>query len=238
MLNDSRYVTQNPQKISHYLSILIANKRLITIQPSNTEESFISVLYEMDAKNKLLLFDLSPDVEMNKKLLSSDEVYCSTQYNGISVAFTSKSISKKQTGFAIQIPSSMLWQERREYYRVRLPLSQVGQCHITHPDQTVDSFTVHDISISGFALLVETQNAEIPKMFTTGAVFEQAQLMLPNSPAIEVQFSVCDIVLLSPEKIRQQIKVGCKFNKISLSGESIIQRCMQRIELEKKQKTL
>lgn len=241
MTKDSPYTTSNPQQIIKYLLTLMSNKCLIAVHPGNEAEAFLTVILELDQQNKRGFFDLGPDTEFNQRIVNSAFVLFTAEFHGISVAFKSANIKitsyKNNAVFEFPLPESMTWRERREYYRVRLPLSQVGECVILHKDQTSSRFNLYDISISGFAILLEMPGQETMPFWMPGNHFQQAHLSLPGANPIEVAFSICEIVAFNPEKVHKQAKVGCKLTKISSAGESTIQRYMQKIELERKQKT-
>ena len=240
MTNDLTYSISNPKEIIHNLTLLWKNKCLLTAHFSD-HESFITTIINIDAKKKILILDYGPKEYLNKHLLLSSDVTFRTQYSGIKVVIPGDKISKSnqagQTVFQLPIPETIIWKERRQYYRVKSPLFNPASCLFTlNEENQIDvQLDLHDVSLSGMSLVYD--DAEFPEPLIPAAKFENCKLILPDTGEGTITFTIQYESPLNPDKPDKTKKIGCKFSNIKPSLESLLQRYMQTVERENKKKT-
>ena len=98
------------------------------------------------------------------------------------------------------IPDAIFWMQRRNYYRVKIPLSHTGTyCHInliTNPDEIEDTpliieksaLRLADLSIKGFALINSVANHA--SLFEPGKEFSECKLHLHEGQSGNIGFIV------------------------------------------------
>jgi c-di-GMP-binding flagellar brake protein YcgR len=128
------------------------------------------------------------------------------------------------------LPKSMLWLQRREFYRMRSPIAKYSYCQIQLPEQEPIKLNIYDISISGFSML--TYSEELAKELLNIAHFEDCKLVLTDTGEGAISFDVLYTCIINPPKLNKIEKMGCKFTRLEKNFESIIQRYMQHIERE------
>lgn len=240
MMNNPTYSISNQKEIIHNLTLLWKNKCLLAAHFSE-HESFITTIINIDAKKKSLILDYGPKEYLNKQLLLSSDVTFRTQYSGIKVIIPGNKISKNrqagQTVFQLPIPETIIWRERRQYYRVNSPLFNPASCLFTLDEENrIDiQLDLHDVSLSGMSLVYD--DSEFSENLTPAAKFENCKLILPDAGEGHVTFTICYESPLNSDKPDKTKKIGCKFSDIKPSLESILQRYMQTVERENKKKT-
>jgi c-di-GMP-binding flagellar brake protein YcgR len=236
---ESAFLIRNPDQILSKLSILLKNKCLLTAYYGDNDDSFITTILEINIKNNLLIFYHSPKQDAIEQLLDSPIITFKTEYLGIKVAFDTIRIAKTQhqgvSVFAIPIPGSILWIEARDFYRVKAPASKSGYCRLTLKDQKPIDLKLYDISLVGFSML--TDSKEVSDLMIPDTHFEQCKLILANTGEGAISFEVRSKYIIDPENSDRIEKIGCKFTQITPAFENIIQRYMQQIERENRQKT-
>lgn len=234
MNNISDYIVRRRQEIVNYLMLLIKDKCLINLRFSEGD-SFLTTSIAID--NDLLICDSGPKEYLNKHLAESQSATFRTTYSGIRVEFKTNQIDrirfKGEDAFAMPIPDNLLWLQRRQYYRVKSPLSKASYVTIDIEDQPIQ-LPLYDISLSGFSMLIEADNIE-PFLLSTRE-FKNCPMVLDGIGENAVSFEVLNAISLNPNKPDKSKKIGCRFTKIAPSFESGIQRYMQQIERELKQK--
>jgi c-di-GMP-binding flagellar brake protein YcgR len=243
MSDISSFSIQNPKQIVNYLSLLFKKKYLIRARFGIHNESYITTLLGIDEKNNTLILDYGPKESLNYHILTSGRITFETEYKGIKVSFSGsalkKIIYKGEPAFSAPIPKTLFWMERREYYRVKMPLSKLSYCQLILENKPPFYFKIYDISLSGFSMLndyKETFDQMIP-----GTLFTQCKLVLSDAGEGKVSEDAvsCDIrynYIINPGKLQKTQKVGCKLIKITPSIEEVIQRYMQQIQREDLQK--
>jgi c-di-GMP-binding flagellar brake protein YcgR len=235
---ESAFLIRNPEKIISKLSILLRNKCLLTAYYGDNDASFITTILEINIKNNLLIFYHSPKQDAIGQLLDSSIITFKTEYLGIKVAFDAIKIAKTQhqgvSVFAIPIPESILWIEARDFYRVKSPISRSSYCLLALKDQEPINLKLYDISLAGFSVL--NASSEVSALMIPDTHFEQCKLILADTGEDTVSFQIRSKYIINPENSDRIEKIGCKFTRIMPAFENTVQRYMQQIERENRQK--
>lgn len=240
MEHESPFLISSPEQIIYYLSILFKHKCLLTVYFGDKDDSFITTILDIYIKDNLLAFYHSPKKESIEQLLNSPVITFKTRCFGVEVIFEAMRLDKINyhglPAFAVPIPESMLWMERRAFYRVKLPAAKSSYCQLTLKDQEPINYKLYDISIIGFSMLVASQKVpdlskeSDPMVLYTS--FEQCKLMLADVEADTVSFEIRSKYIINPETSKRMEKIGCQFTQITPAFQSAIQRYMQQIERE------
>ena len=237
MTPESAFFIRNKKQIIKHLELLLKQRCLFNLHFGDNE-SFITTLLEIDPSADRLLMDYGPKDYLNKRLLSVANIHFRTDYSGIKIAFEGRDIETVRhnghDAFSVALPKDLLWRQRRQFYRIKSPLSKASYLQLTFDDDTV-KLPLYDISISGFAVLDE--GTAPVDLLTVHQTLDDCRLILENTAEDAVAFIVTNTVKLNPNKQGKTRKIGCRFTRISSAFESGIQRYMQLIEREHKQKS-
>ena len=235
---ESAFLIRNPEKIISKLSILLKNKCLLTAYFGDNDDSFITTILDINIKNNLLIFYHSPKQDAIEQLLYSPIITFKTEYLGIKVAFDAIKIAKIHhqgvSAFAIPIPDSILWIEARDFYRVKSPVSKSSYCRLTLEGQEHITLKLFDISLVGFSVL--NASSEISALMIPDTRFENCKLILADTGEDTVSIEIRSKYIVNPENSNRIEKIGCKFTRITPAFENTVQRYMQQIERENRQK--
>jgi len=134
MDNDDSAMLHNKAMIINNLSLLVKNKCMVSADLGG-KESVLTAIIAVNHKENTLILDYGSSEHLNKRLLTHSHAKFSTVFNGIQVAFTADKVIKikyeKEDAFQIPIPNSLYWYNRREYYRVNVPIMNPGICEVT-----------------------------------------------------------------------------------------------------------
>ena len=234
----SSFSIQNPKQIIVHLSLLLKKKCLISACLGDDNESYITTLLGINEVNNLVILDYGPKEDLNQHILKAKKVTFNTEYNGIKVSFTGaglKEVSHKgDPAFSMTIPKSLYWMQRREYFRVKPPLSKPSYCQLIIEDRKPVNLKLYDISLTGFSVL--NVSKEVSDLLIQGKSFKQCNLILLETGESMVSFEICNKYIINPDKSQKIQKIGCKFIKITRPIEEVIQRYMQQIQREDLQK--
>ncbi|CAA9889926.1 Flagellar brake protein YcgR [Candidatus Methylobacter favarea] len=239
MESKSSFLIGNPAQIISHLSLLFNNKCLISANFGDNNDSFITTIIKIDKKNHSLILDYAPKEYLSQQALNSANTIFKTEYLGIKVTFPVTRLIKTQyeggPAFIMPIPEVILWIQRREFYRVKSPVSKSSYCRVLLENREPIDLKLYDISLSGFSMLNEA--GEISHLLVLNAQFDQCRLVLAEADEDTVSFEIRNVYLINPVKLNKIEKIGCKFTHITSAFESAIQRYMQKIERENKFKT-
>jgi c-di-GMP-binding flagellar brake protein YcgR len=229
----SSYAIQNQRQISSHLFLLIKNKCLLSVSIETSGETYITTLLSINEKNHTLVLDYGPNERLNHHISIAREVRFDTQYRGIKVWFTGSMLKKtthnRQPAFVMPLPNTLFWMERRDYFRVKMPLSNPSYCHLIGKDSEPINIRVYDLSLSGFSTLDD--HKEVFDQMLSETLF-QGNLMFLDADEDVVSFEVRYNQITNPNKLQQVHKIGCKFIQTSSLVENAISRHLIQLQRE------
>jgi c-di-GMP-binding flagellar brake protein YcgR len=238
MKEEASFSIQNSKELIRHFLLLYKNKSLIIARFGENNESYITTLLDIDERNHAVILDYGPKEDLNQQLLKSGKVVFDTDYNGIKVSFSGtaikKIVHKGDPAFYMSIPKSLYWLQRREYYRVKSPLSKASYCQLILEDRQPVSLKLYDISLTGFSML--NVSKELSDLLIPGKSFEQCTLHLYEIGEEPVAIEIRNKLIINPDKLQKIQKIGCKFIKLAHPVENMIQRYMHQIQREDLQK--
>lgn len=240
MTSEPDYVVKNAKLVFQHFSELLTKKCLVSAYFGEKNTSFLTAIIGLDPKNKRISLDCGPSDAVDQQLLTSSNVTFRTEIDGIKVAFSGNNIKKvKNSGewvLSMPIPATIIWMQRRRFYRVKIPLSHNNSyCSLTfkaEDQEYTETCQLYDISITGFSFL--NRNPKWTEQLQPGAEFIDCTLHLHNGNQATVRFVVKNIVPIRINTLNVQHKIGCMLHPLPPSFETSIQRYMQEIELQKR----
>lgn len=240
MVTDGKYLISQQKQIIKYLNLLSQERCLISaVFGKDDKDTFLSAILDLDEKKQTLTIDCGPKEYLNKKLLDSSVIKCSSNYKGIAVFFEARKVQKageiNAPKFILPLPKSLFWVQRREFFRVKSPLSKNSLCKVDFKGLDVESeFKIHDLSANGFSMLSDTPQAS-PKL-RPKAEFNNCKLILKDEEPLTISFEVRNKLPFNLKKPKETERIGCLLTHITPRIESTILRYIQNIERENKLK--
>ncbi|MCK5385819.1 MAG: flagellar brake protein [Gammaproteobacteria bacterium] len=198
------------------------------------ERTMLSTVVDVLSDKNLLVLDYGSNEEMNQNLLKHNRAVVKTDYDGIQAQFTIKDIRKARLqgkpSFACSLPESVLWVQRREFYRVRIPLSEVVTCELIHSDNNRTEYPIIDISTGGIALFDQNDELELEP----GNTFHNCKLTLGDHSTVFINLEVRNHILKNPNNPDEGTRCGCAFLNLSGDIEVDIQKFINLVDLQQK----
>ncbi len=232
--NTEKFVLHDKNQILQTLLLLAKNNCLVNATFDSGKYSFITVVIDVLKDKGIVVLDFGPNEAVNKKLLDhAQRVVFSSVFNGIRTQFSVEQVTqakfKGHTVFAIPIPESLLWLERREFYRVKVPLTEPVHCRITLEDDEATHFNLLDISMTGLALTDPDGKSGLP--YESGVILPKCQLLLPEyEEVIDLHFHYQIPIGLDETSTK---RIGCSFVSPTQVFQSNILKFMQFVERQK-----
>ena len=227
--NFEQYMLYNRAGIIQKLRQLGKSRNLITAHFGDGQFSMLTVVVDVMPDKDMLVLDYGSDEKMNKRMLAAKRIVFKTQHLGITAQFTCTSIQKAKrhgkSAFACNLPDSLLWVQRREFYRVKVPLNDNVTCELYHNDEAIQ-FPVLDISIGGLALHYTDQPIELE----AGQVFYNCRLVLSNMGEGSVNLEVRNQLPGATSGLPSGSRIGCTFFDLPTDLSSTIQRYIHTID--------
>lgn len=224
------YLLENPISVIAKLKQIAKNHNTVTATFDNGKNSMNTCVIEVLKDMDLIALDYGPTESLNALLLATDRIIFKADIEGVDCQFTANSITKAKLHgepvFAIPIPESILWVQRREFFRVRIPLGVPAYCEVKQEDGSYRKYKVLDISAGGISLHDEFKDLNLE----TGVVLSACKLELPEHGHGQVNLEIRNILPHRHGDKEYGRKFGCTFVNLGMSFAATIQRYINAVE--------
>lgn len=229
--NQEDYLVQNRIGIVQKLRQLAKANCMVTATFNGGNQTMNTAVIDVIRDKELIALDYGPSESINAQLLAADRVIFKADLDGIDVQFTVNAINKAryqgEPVFAVPIPDSLLWIQRRQAYRVRVPMGVPAHVEITLESGEVEKCTVLDISAGGLAF----HDLRYRLNLDPGALINNCKLVLPNQGSADVNLEVRNRFQVNRNKREAGQRLGCSFINLNMNFGANIQRYIHELEL-------
>ncbi|MDH5446390.1 MAG: flagellar brake protein [Gammaproteobacteria bacterium] len=231
--DDSKFLVFTESEIIQKLRILEKSKCIVTAYFDGGKQTLLTAIVDVLPTKKLVLLDYGPDDSVNHAILNEKHIIFKTSVNGVTVKFdvnkAQKATFKGESVFACQLPKDLLWVQRRDTYRVRVPMGMNAFC-ILYDGKTSKQYRIHDISVGGVAL----EDPETNTSFALGNKFEKCEITLPEFGTGQVDLEVRSIFPPPPDQPKSARKIGCLYHNLRSDVDAMIQRFIHSIDNQRR----
>ncbi|MBR0564537.1 flagellar brake protein [Azoarcus sp. L1K30] len=233
--NLEQYLLFGRRQIRQLLQDLIDGHSLISAHISPGGVSFLTALITLSDDEEWVFFDVGPNEAINRKAQQAERLICVTQLNKIRIQFSVDSITLMQIdgtpAFAARVPVQMARMQRREFYRLQVPITHQLNCSLRSigSSETPIEVRVIDISPAGIALQVPEGDAS----FNVGQILPDCRLALPDTDPVSMRLEVRNVTLQTLRTGIRTQRVGCRFADLPQAADVKIQRYILKTERER-----
>ena len=232
------YSLRSSREIQRVLQSLIDHKALITAYFNAGNDFLMTSVLEILEDDDEIVLDLSNNPEMNQRALSADHIICVSLLDKIKIQFVLEGVKPTQfenrAAFLADIPQSVLRLQRRESYRLTLPVLQPlnGIAQLQTNDDKVASIGMHIVDISGGGVGIVSRSNEVE--LAVGMLLENCRIELTGVGTLTVTLVVRSVFELVLKTGARQKRAGCEFLNISGQQDNLLQRYIIKAERERK----
>lgn len=232
--NTEQFLVENRIGIVQKLKQLAKNNCMVTATFNGGSQTMNTAIIEVIRDMDLIALDYGPNEAMNQLMLQAERIIFTSELEGVDAQFTATSITKAkfqgQPVFAIPIPDSMLWIQRREFYRVRVPLGVPAHIELANEIGGIDKYSILDVSAGGLAIHDEHYRLNLDN----GILLDKCKLVLPEHGTAEISLEVRNRFPVNRSKREAGQRLGCAFINLNMSFGAIIQRYIHALEVLRK----
>ncbi|UXY16103.1 flagellar brake protein [Chitiniphilus purpureus] len=225
--NPTPYLVDDPLHMNYLLQQLQQRNELVCLYPIGREEPFaLSTLLAVDAAQ--LVFDAASEPKTNQ-MLATQGACCVSQLRGVKLQFELAPLTPaSHAGRACLIgpaPAAILQLQRRQAFRMRLPISNPIHCVCSDPSHPGLTGTISDLSMGGLGLVLSQQQDLYPDELLHQCCFE-----LPGQGQIETDLRIRDRLVMTLRNGVPRLRYGCRFVQLPPSAQQKIQRYLTQLE--------
>ena len=233
------YQVHSRREIVVLLQGILESKQLIRMIFGNGSEAIVTTILEVDDATNMVTIDCGPDQAQNQRIVDSDNVSFDTSLDRIRIVFFTTHLDgclhEGKPAFCFTIPTSLIRLQRREYYRVRTPRSNV-ELFQEAEEGTKQKFTAYlqDISAGGVGLLDEQMLMDN----SFGCIYENCRITLSDKSVIVANLQVRSSQEMTLPNGRKVRRLGCEF--LNLPNQTLlnVQRYITKIEREQNSRSM
>ncbi|PKM46221.1 MAG: hypothetical protein CVV05_04410 [Gammaproteobacteria bacterium HGW-Gammaproteobacteria-1] len=235
--DDDRFLLTSRTAISNVLLDLSKRPDILTAYFNHGKEYILTAVLAVMPERNLVVLDYGADEKLNQRLLDYGRAVCVTKHDNISIKFGCNILQRAKfqdrQALAASLPETLFRQQRREFFRVSMPLVNTVKCLIPRLDQDELALNVVDISCGGVGL-IDPKNRFAPEV---GTVLEGCRIDLPDSGPLVFDLVVRNSFMQAQNDGSQVRRLGCSFSGLSLDKNAVIQRYIHRVQIEQKAKS-
>jgi len=219
-------------------------RQILSLLKHISEDGLRAVLYYDGARDFIItsLLDVDEnglwveqgvDSKKNLRIAETNKITLVSSLDQVKIQFYATGVSTETyqgyPAFYLLLPDSLYRVQRRENYRLVLPLNERLRCIVptNHNGDKID-VPVMDISGGGLRLFADGE-------FVLGQNYQGCQIDLPETGVINFTMIVKNLVTISPKPGQTVRRVGCEFKHLDNASSVLLQRYvtkMQRLKSE------
>ena len=228
---EARYFLLGRMEILSVLNDLIHRREAVTVHFNSGQDFFLTTLLE--ARHDALIFDLSGDAKANVRLPESCACVFVARLNGVRVQFSGSQAQRFSWGgndaFWVPLPQRLVRLQRRESYRILLPVAKPLMVKFFSADDTsLGEWPLHNLSVGGLGI------AALGQAGALGEPIARLKLLLPKQRAIDCAAVRRHTTILSDRPNEARYRIGVSFCALSPAMGVAIQRTITKIEHERR----
>lgn len=231
------YQVHTRREILTLLRSIGERNQLVRMIFNDGSEAVVTSILKIDEASNTVLIDCAPGQLQNQRILESGQIAFETTLERIRILFFVDSIEICQhegmQALRIDLPTSVVRLQRREFYRVITPRCTIQIAHGTSQKMNTVTVPVQNVSAGGVGLVDEAKVLDN----TVGRIYQDCRIALPGGVMIvstlEVRNSQ-DTTLLNGKLIR---RMGCLFVDLPKPMMALVQRYITKLEREQNAKS-
>lgn len=233
-----RYVIRAPREIAILLRSMAEKRTLLSAYIGNRGISFVTAVLDVIDDGTAVILDASPDGHVNERAAAAGALTCVTQMGGVRIQFAVENVTHIRhddlSALRAPIPDALLRLQRRESYRLAVPMTNPIECEIrmTAPDETarVIEARVVDISTNGISISAPASELSL----SLGTDLDECTVTLPDAGATPIRLRVRNLHHAVGANGVDVVRAGCQFIDPPAKFAARVQRYIFTVERDRR----
>lgn len=194
----------------------------------------VTALLSVNPEFEEVVFDAAQDEVTQRRLLAAESLTFVAFVDQIKIQFSARRAQATQfdarPALRVRLPEQLLRLQRRDFFRVRTPLSRPAHCLVPYGDdrRQYEKLRLLDISVGGVAVLAYPEKFEL----SPGARIDDCFLDLPGIGSVGVSLELRHTEPLPRDDAARS--AGCQFIDITPLARTLIQRYVNKLDAERR----
>ncbi len=228
------FTTTYRREIVFNLQQLIDRGERVSVVFDEGRETFLTVLLAVNDEKDILAFDWGGSEEINRRFLASERCVFVCSPHGVHNQFPAgrpqEVTYKGRRAFAVHVPTHYTRLQRRQAFRLVLPVTQRPQCTLAPTGKGQQPvFSVVDIGLGGVGI----ETPAPASAFTLGQILPGAAIDLKGFGMLRVDLEVRFAGAVQ-RGAKQLGRLGCRFVSITPAQEHQLQKFITHVQREER----
>jgi c-di-GMP-binding flagellar brake protein YcgR len=233
----SDYEVTSKRQILAYLSAMHDKNQLLEVKPTGSSLTSLSAIVDIDDAQGIIIIDILKDEAVTQRAVDAGSVDIEGLLDHIKISFTSQNFEicehEGRPAISLSIPDVLIRLQRREFYRVPTPIINPVLCKIpatSWDGPTSIALPVRNISSGGIQALDETMQIDS----TLGKVYRNCTIYISAAENFSADLEVKNTYSAVTPGGHMGAKIGFQFVRLDGKSENILQKYINRLELEQR----
>ncbi len=236
MENWHDFEVDSRREIVALLRAIGEKNQLIRMLVRGEADVCVTSILDVDPDSNSVYFDCSIDADQNRRILDAKRLAFETTLDKIRILFSTEGAQATTynggPALLVDIPSTLIRLQRREYYRMATPVSNPVRATIPVPPELGGGSAIvplSDISCGGIAIL----DNKLLLGNTIGHKYANCRIDLPEIGVVTSGLRIRNSMELTLLNNKTNRRLGCEFIDISRGNLALVQRYITKLERER-----
>lgn len=225
-----QFIVSQAAQVQHLLTQVCAHQEIVSLYVDESDNFALSSALAISGS--LLVLEI-PEGLLHDDILAAMDLFCVSTLERVKLQFQVRFPRvidwQGRSALAVQLPAEILRLQRRDFYRLTVPLGQPLSCHLPVGHGEEMEISLIDISVGGVGILGFVPGLKL----YPGAQYHGARIELPDAGTVVADLEIrasFDVTLKNGIKT---VRIGTQFINLAGSMQTMIQRYITRIERER-----
>ncbi|HZQ60911.1 MAG TPA: flagellar brake protein [Casimicrobiaceae bacterium] len=231
--DDEQYMVRSRLEILSVLRGLKDQRELVTAYFGEGRDFIVTMVLSVNPEFEEVVLDFGAEQKANARLMEAQRLFFVSQLTQIRIQFwtgrADATTFDDLPAFRVRVPAELMRLQRRQYYRVRVPLRHGVRCELPPVKEGGPriSARVVNISCGGLALI------ELPDevRLDPGTRVRGCTLVVDDGGAMDTTFEIVRTAEIPTAHGNTRL-VGVQFVEMTAGARARIQRYINRVERE------
>lgn len=229
----ARFTVHSRAEILFLLRTIQKRKLLVNLDLQESRHCMITSVLAVDEASNTLILDSARDDALNREVLAGSKAEFRCSVDGVAVSFTIGAARtcdfERLPALCVGVPASLIRLQRREHFRVALPIAHPVQCIVPPLDASeLEPIVTHIIDIGCGGVAIAESSGRLGT--ETGRTLPECRLLLPQIEMIVTTLEIWNTAQIRLHNGAYQTRFGCKFADLPNDRLASLQRFIMDLE--------
>ena len=229
----ARFTVHSSTEILFLLRAIQKRNLLVNLDLPGSRQIVVTSIIGVNKSDKTLILDSARGDALNHELMSGKGAEFIAQLDGVSITFSTGPVAlceyEKMPALRIPIPKSLVRLQRREHFRVPLPIARPVKCIVpSESEDDPEPISAHIVDIGCGGIAIAESGGRLGT--ESGKILPNCRLLLPETDVIITSLEVRNSAQIRLLNGAFQTRLGCKFIDLPNEMAATLQRFVMNIE--------